>query len=127
MALNWNFNDKIGELYLHYDSPHAPDDSGDFTYSLYQGNALLIVVAEYKDEQDRDLYAVTNFFLDKEHMKNVLGLNPRKGYRVNSFFTQPGWTMKGIKLNKRRYDHTSVLAEALIRAFDNITIEIVSE
>ena len=127
MALNWNFNEKVGELYLHYNSPNCPQDSGDHTFNLYQGNAYLIVVHECKDEQDRDLYSVTNFFLDKEHMKNVLGLNPRKGYRVNSFFTQPGWTLKGIKLNKQKCAHLTDLVSALAKAFDDITIRITAD
>ena len=63
MALNWNWNNKIGELLIR-------QGEKEFTISIYQGNALAIFIHEYKNEDGKDVYSMYNFFCDKEHFKN---------------------------------------------------------
>ena len=72
MALTWEWNRKIGE------SVHEDDKGRRFTLSLYEGNALLITLYEYKNENDEEMYNVNDFWVDPEHARRCLGLT--KGY-----------------------------------------------
>lgn len=58
MALRWAWENKIGELDIQQ-GEHK------FTLSLYQGNALLIMLHEREES-----YTMYNFFADKTHFKN---------------------------------------------------------
>ena len=62
MALNWNWNEKIGELLIR-------QGEKEFTISIYKGNALAIFINEYKNKDGEDVYSMYNFFCDKEHFK----------------------------------------------------------
>ena len=71
MSLNWQWTDKMGEvIFQDYDPEHP------FKTSIYQGNALMIWVNEFPN----DTYSVGSFFCDQEHLRNMLGLNAKKGY-----------------------------------------------
>ena len=48
MALNWNWKDKCGELVVVQERNGEPHE---FTLSLYEGNALLIMLYEYKNKE----------------------------------------------------------------------------
>ena len=63
MALNWNWNEKIGELLIR-------QGEKEFTISIYQGNALAIFLHEYTNEDGQKVYSLYSFFCDKEHFKN---------------------------------------------------------
>ena len=63
MALRWDWDKKIGELIIQQDEKQ-------FTISIYQGNALAIFIHEYKNNEDKEVYSMYNFFCDKEHFKN---------------------------------------------------------
>ena len=63
MALNWNWDRKIGELLIR-------QGEKEFTISIYQGNALAIFLHEYTDEGGQEVYSMYSFFCDKEHFKN---------------------------------------------------------
>ncbi len=68
MSLNWNFKtDKIGTW------EETGYNGNKITFNLYSGNALLIALYETDDT-----YSLQNFYCDKDHMKNCLGLT--KGY-----------------------------------------------
>ena len=61
MALNWNWDNKIGELeYLNYNGKLSK-------ISIYQGNALMIFIWETEET-----YQMYNFFCDKAHLRNVI-------------------------------------------------------
>jgi hypothetical protein len=60
MALNWNWDKKIGELeYRNYDGVLQK-------ISIYEGNALMIFIHEWESK-----YAMYTFFFDKAHLKNI--------------------------------------------------------
>lgn len=116
MALKWDWDKKIGTVDIfNYDEVR--------TYQLYQGNAFLIMLWEY-EEDGKELWNMHNFFLDKEHAKNCFGLT--KDYPDNIFNTKH-YQIRKIRINKAKYKYTKDLVDMLIKAFDNISIEIYSE
>lgn len=58
MSIRWEWENKIGELDIQ-------QGENKFTMSLYQGNALLIIL--YETEKD---YQMHQFFADKHHFNN---------------------------------------------------------
>jgi hypothetical protein len=115
MALNWDWNKKIGTIDIfNYDEVR--------TYQLYQGNAFLIMLWEY-EEDGKEMWQMHNFFIDKEHAKNCLGIT--KDY--NNIFDTERYKIKAIRLNKGKYRYTKDLVDMLIKAFDEISIEITNE
>lgn len=116
MALNWDWDKKIGTVDIfNYDEVR--------TYQLYQGNAFLIMLWEY-EEDGKELWSMHNFFVDKEHAKNCFGVT--KDYPDNMFNTKH-YQIRKIRINKAKYKYTKDLVDMLIKAFDNIGIEIYSE
>ena len=115
MALNWKWSEKVGT---------ATIQQGDRQYelNLYQGNAFLIMMSEYKEEEGNDMYSLYTFFADVAHAKNCLGLS--KGH--DNVFDESNKLVK-VRLNKKKYSYTKELVNMLIKAFDEIQIEIFSE
>ena len=72
MALNWQWSEKCGEMLFR------GEEGNEYTLSLYEGNAFLIMLYEYKDEIGEDYYDMWSFWVDEAHAKNCLGLS--KGY-----------------------------------------------
>lgn len=64
--------------------------------------------------------------LHKSHMKNCLGLNKKEGYAENILNKEYRKLVK-IRLNKKKCKHFKDIITALIQAFDDITVEILSE
>lgn len=106
MSLNWNWNEKVGT----WTEEHEMHDGSikEFKYNLYSGNALLIMIAEW-DEDGKDLYQVANFFCNKDHMKNCLGLS--KDHTKNIFKD----CLKEVELNAE-YRNTPIITQHLAKA-----------
>ena len=67
MALTWEWKNLSGTITeINYGKEH--------TFNFYEGNALMIVLNEYKDENGEDMYNLHWFFCDEAHAKNCLGL-----------------------------------------------------
>lgn len=115
MALNWNWNEKCGEITI------VNGTGREFTINLYQGNAYLIMINEFKNEDGEDCYDLYSFFSDKEHMRRCFGLDKKSG----SYNIYDDW--KRIRLNKAKFRHTKEFVAAMSEAFDNISIELYSE
>lgn len=120
MSLNWSWSEKVGTLEAVVDvydgeklvkKPH--------TFTLYQGNALLIILDEKEEE-----YTLYSFFADEAHAKNMMGMNKKQGYTDN-IVARWGW--KKIRINKKKYSYTDKLVSLLVKGLDNIDIEIYSE
>ena len=118
MALNWNWNEKCGEVILN--QTVAGEDK-EFSVSLYQGNAYLILIYEYTDDDGKDCYDLYGFFNDKDHMRRCFGLDKKFGGR--NLYTD--W--KKVRINKAKYRHTKELVTAIAEAFDDISIELYAE
>lgn len=117
MALSWNWNEKVGEAFF-------VSSSGDeWCVDLYQGNAFLIMIREFKDKNDVDKYEIVGFFCDKAHMKNCLGLNKKGGYTEN-IYARDYFSLDRITIYSDRYSYTSDLVSALAKAFKSLNIQI---
>ena len=116
MALNWRWKEKIGTIDIYnYDKI--------VTYNLYQGNAFLIMLYEY-EEDGKNMWSMHNFLADKEHAKNCFALS--KGYDDN-IFNHDTYRIEKIRINKAKYRYAKDLVDMLIKAFDDITIELFTE
>lgn len=118
--LHWNFDEKVGEVEIF-------NHDKTVTYSLYKGNAFLIMLYEY-EENGNQMYSMHNFFADETHAKRMFGLDKKwtDTYGTNSF-NQPTYKMQRIRIKKSEYGHqnTKKLVNMLIEAFDEINIEII--
>ena len=124
MAIRWDWNEKCGEATLV--QRHDGEDDKTFTLSLYTGNCCLIFLHEFVDESGTEKYSLTNFWADKDHMKNCLGLNKKQGYGENIYDT-PYERFTKFRLNKAKCRYMKDIVAALVQAFDNIDIEIYKE
>ena len=121
MALQWHWNEKIGEAV--FDNIYLSDPTKEATINLYEGNALLIMINEYKDKKTgNDMYDLFGFFSDKTHMNRCLGLV--KGY--DNIYASYG-RLKRISFNKAKSRNYLNIIPALIKAFDDIEIKIYTE
>lgn len=124
MALHWQWSDKCGEITMLQQLPN--EESKSYTIDLYEGNAYLIMIHEFTDESGDDRYELFGFFNDKEHMKNCLGLNPKKGYSENIYNTEFNRFTK-LRLDKTKHRRAKEIITAFAAAFDEISIELYSE
>lgn len=124
MALQWNWDEKIGEATLVTKDKAGTEQEA--ALSLYKGNAFLIFLYEYKGEDGTDMYSLWSFWADKEHAKNCLGLNKKQGYTEN-MYERPYSRLTRFRLNKGKNIYVKELVPLLAQAFDNITIEIVTD
>lgn len=121
MALEWEWSEKCGSATLYQ---YHEGKTENYTLSLYQGNAYLIFIHEY-EEEGKEKYTLYSFWLDKQHMKNCLGLNKKGGFTKN-IYNDPYECIIEITLNKKRCRNVKDISAALVQAFDNIMINIVS-
>ena len=120
MALNWRWDSKIGEA--TFEQTFDGEETRKFTISLYEGNAFLIFIDEYKDKDGNNMYNMFSFFVDETHAKNCLGIT--KGtYNLFNDVTK----LTGIRINKAKSRNWKKIVNLLTRAFDNITIELYTE
>lgn len=107
MSLNWNFKERAGELFL----PNGR------MLTLYTGNAYLIML-----DETPDYYNIVSFWADAKHMLNCLGLT--KGFSNCYVMPLCDWTGAKWVLYKDNCKNASKIAEALVRAFDAVTVQI---
>ena len=90
--LRWDFNEKIGTLVIK----QTRDKDYYYTLHLYRGNALMIMLWEWK-ENGKDMYNMFCFIADKKHLDNIVKNSPE-------FFSE--WKVITID---RKYYKTSEL------------------
>ena len=119
MALNWSWSEKCGEALFE-------NRGKNFTVNMYEGNAYMIFIYEY-EEDGKDMYNLWTFWADKGHAKRCLGLEKDfEGVKYNLYNGETD-KLKWIRINKKKCRHTSELIGMLVKAFDDLTIEIYSE
>ena len=124
MALHWSWNEKCGEGTF---VQTIQEKEREFTVSFYEGNAFLIMLNEFKDDDGTDVYTMYNFFADKDHAKRCLGLAKNSDGEKWNILSAHGTTWKKIRLNKAKSHNWKQLVTMFAQAFDNITIEIYTE
>lgn len=122
MAIQWQWNDKIGEAVVQQT---VGDETRESTKTIYEGNAFMIFLNEW-DEDGVGKYSMYTFFADENHAKICLGLDKRKKYAGNIL---DDGLIKLIKLriNKKKSRNWKKIITLFAKAFDNIDIEIYSE
>ena len=65
---------------------------------------------------------ICSFWLDKDHMKNCLGLNKKGGHTRNIHFDS-----RKFKLNKAKCRYWKQIVQALAEAYDDEEIELYTE
>lgn len=123
MSLNWYWSEKCGEATLEQEWGDGKLHT--FPLSLYKGNAYMIFLNEW-EENGVEKYSVWDFWADRDHAKNCLGLNKKMGYTENRYARGTDHLTK-FRINKAKYPHTKDLVTMLAYAFDNLTIEIYSD
>lgn len=103
--LVWSWDEKCGEM-----------EYGNYTTNLYEGNALMIMISEWTNDEGIDQYQVWGFFADKEHAKNCLGLS--KGHE-NIYADYP-WKKLTIYRSKSR--NWKQFVELATKAFPEIEV-----
>lgn len=120
MALYWDFNKKVGEAVIRKTLPGC--EPKEFTINLYQGNAFLIFINEYK-ENGTDMYNLYSFFCDEAHAKNCLGL----AKDTSNIFDDGVEKLVKIRIDKSRHSKPQKLLDMFIKAFDELEIELYKE
>lgn len=110
MALNWKWEDKMGECTY---------TNGDKS-TLYQGNAHMIAVYLLPD----NAYQLAWYSIDKEHFRNMLGLS--KGYEGVLDANRRWLDIETLKLNTA-YKSVPNIVSDLAKAKVNIKIELYYE
>ena len=125
MRLNWNWDDKMGEV-IYTDDMYTPGHP--YVCNIYQGNALMIWVNEWANDPSDPTagtsYSLCNFCADMEHFRNMLGLNAKKGYSTENLFN--GYHIKLLRLNTAYKSVPKIVAE-FAKAHTNIAIELYYE
>ena len=124
MALNWLWNEKCGEIVCEQT---RNGETKEFTLSLYEGNAFLIMLYEYTNDEGVDMYDMFSFFVDKVHAKKCLGLQKGADGELINIFDEDWQKFKKIRLNKAKCRNWKDIITLFAQAFNDITIEICTE
>lgn len=79
MALHWNWNEKVGKVYCRKVLNSKLMNDG-YWANLYVGNAWLIEIWEEENQ-----YQLSNFFADRDHLKNCIKDKCFKGYHAEYY------------------------------------------
>lgn len=92
MSLNWNWDNKIGELQLN-------NYGEQLTISIYKGNAPMIFIREYKKESI-EYYELYTFFNDIQHIKNIIKYENEyfKNWKLLTMYKTDSKTIKFCEL-----------------------------
>ena len=125
MSLNWEWTDKMGEV-IYEDDCYTPGHP--YHTHIYEGNALMIWVNEWANDPNDPTagasYSLGNFCADIDHLRNMLGLNAKKGYATDNLFN--GYNIKLLRLNTKYKSVPKIVAE-FAKAHTNIAIELYYE
>lgn len=123
MALQWYWNEKCGTATFQQNW----DGGKTYDVNLYVGNAYLIMLYEW-EEDGHNHWNMSNFWVDKAHMKRCLGLDKKGGYTGNLLNGDGQEQLMKIRLNKAKCRNAKEIAKALMDAdFPELTIELYTE
>ena len=89
MALNWQWNEKIGECTLVQE---LHGEREEFPISIFKGNAFAIFIHQYEENGEK-YWNMNNFFVDKEHAKRMFGIDKayKETYGSNQMDIKGNW------------------------------------
>ena len=128
MALTWEWKEKCGEITL--EQKRSNGEWKQFPISLYRGNAYLIMIHEFTNDEGVEQYELFSFFVDKEHAKNCLGISKSRKTRdktCQNIYLSDTERFSKLRINKAKYTSAAELVSMFVKAFDNIVIEVYSE
>lgn len=117
--LEWNWDEKCGEAVF---VETLKGVEAKHTYNMYTGNAYMLFINEWTEPDGTERYDVCSFWLDKDHMKNCLGLNKKGGHTKNIHYDS-----RKFKLNKAKCRYWKQIVQALAEAYDDVEIELYTE
>ena len=123
MSLNWRWNEKCGEAIIKQE---FAGEVKEFTKTLYEGNAFLIFLNEW-DEDDQHMYSLYTFFADEVHAKRCLGITKNADNIYYNMFDGDIDKLVKIRINKKKSRNWKKIVTLFAQAFDNIDIEIYTE
>lgn len=127
MSINWLWENKCGEATIKQLRKNGDESAWDeFTVSLYEGNAFLIMLYEYKDDEGQEMYNMFSFFVDKTHAKKCLGLQKNEDGEIVNMFDDNWQKLTKLRINKAKCRYKDIVS-MFAQAFDNLTIEIYNE
>lgn len=116
MALRWSFKERAG-LVTEAQNGH------EFTLPFYVGNAMMITLYEYTDDEDgKDKYDLMWFFTGKEHAQNCLGLKKNAHGERENMFGENGITK--LVIYREWCRDWQIIVDLFTQAFPHIVIEI---
>lgn len=129
MALQWDFNKKVGDAYFiqKFKNENGEWETDKYTVSLYEGNAYMIFI--YENDEDQT-YSLHSFFADKEHAEILLGLKKGNDDKKVNIFNASREKMTQLNINKSMFSTPKKAAEfigLIVRAFDDIRINLYTE
>lgn len=129
MALQWDFNKKVGDAYFiqKFKNENGEWETDKYTVSLYEGNAYMIFI--YENDEDQT-YSLHSFFCDKEHAEILLGLKKGNDGKKVNIFSANREKMTTLNINKTMFSTPKKAAEfigLIVRAFDDIRINLYTE
>lgn len=84
MALNWLWENKCGTLVeagRRWNEETQKTEDAEYSYTLYDGNALMIALAEW--EEDGETYwQMGDFWVDEKHMENCMEDNASRFIKI---------------------------------------------
>lgn len=127
MALRWDWKEKIGELTIKQKSIEDGKEVWNrFKIHLYEGNALLIMLYDYKlTGSNEKMYDLWSFWSDKTHAKRMLGLDKRwKDTYGKNTYVSASQAVTRIRINKAKSRNWKEIVALMSEAFDDIQIEL---
>lgn len=121
MALRWLWDEKCGEAIFK-----DRDTGKEYTKTLYEGNAFLIFLNEW-EEDEAQKYSMYTFFADEEHAKICLGLKSDYEGDVCNILATGFIVLTKLRINKKKCRRWKKVIQLFTQAFDNLEIEIFSE
>lgn len=114
MALHWDFKEKAGTVTLN-------QRGKDITLNWYEGNATMIVLNEWTEDNGEEMWSMAWFFASDDHAKRCLGLV--KG-ETNMFESNP-ITNLTVYMNHCR--EWVKLVKMFAKAFPDIEIRVLTK
>ena len=114
MSLNWEWKRQCGTITQKIrDTEH--------TFTWYEGNALMIVLDEFTDEDGTERYSMNWFFCDETHAKKCLGLAKGCDGTHNMLEDSPVTNLTIYRNNSRYWEK---IVKLMTKAFPDLTVTI---